>query len=48
MTTTRRTPPPVTVVIDRNDDALHTHTARAAHDPAAGRMGAAAAAPPGR
>ncbi|WP_230887106.1 hypothetical protein [Streptomyces spinoverrucosus] len=38
MTTTRRTPPPVTVVIDRNDDALHTHTALAAHDPAAGRI----------
>ncbi|MFD9099419.1 hypothetical protein [Streptomyces collinus] len=32
------TPPPVTVVIDRHDDALHTHTALAAHHPPSGRI----------
>ncbi|MGW6951771.1 hypothetical protein [Streptomyces xanthophaeus] len=30
-------PPPVTVVIDRHDDAIHTHTALAAHHPPSGR-----------
>jgi len=32
------TPPPVTVVIDRHDDALHTHTALAAHHLPSGRI----------
>ncbi|SFT31930.1 hypothetical protein SAMN04487982_1265 [Streptomyces sp. ok210] len=32
------TPPSVTVVIDRHDDALHTHTALAAHHPPSGRI----------
>jgi hypothetical protein len=32
------TPPPVTVVIDRHDDAIHTHTALAAHHPPSGRI----------
>jgi hypothetical protein len=32
------TPPPVTVVIDRHDDAIHTHTALAAHHPLSGRI----------
>ncbi|MFE0509578.1 hypothetical protein [Streptomyces sp. NPDC058964] len=31
-------PPPVTVVIDRNDNALHTHTALAAHHLPSGRI----------
>jgi hypothetical protein len=31
-------PPPVVLVLDRYDDAAHTHTALAAHDPAAGRI----------
>ncbi|MFJ3794614.1 hypothetical protein [Kitasatospora sp. NPDC090091] len=31
-------PPPVTVVLDPFDDALHTRAALAAHDPAAGRL----------
>lgn len=31
-------PPPVVLVFDRYDDAAHTHTALAAHDPAAGRI----------
>lgn len=31
-------PPPVTVVIDRHDDAIHTHTALAAHHPPSGRI----------
>lgn len=31
-------PPPVTVVIDRDDDALHMHTALAAHHPPSGRI----------
>ncbi|MGW4078469.1 hypothetical protein ACWELB_34160 [Streptomyces asiaticus] len=31
-------PPPVTVVIDRHDDAIHTHTALAAHLPPSGRI----------
>ncbi|MDX3855906.1 hypothetical protein [Streptomyces sp. AK02-01A] len=30
--------PPVAVVIDRNDDMLHTHTALAAHHPPSGRI----------
>ncbi|MEU6611563.1 hypothetical protein ABZ922_42245 [Streptomyces shenzhenensis] len=30
--------PPVTVVIDRHDDALHTHTVLAAHHPPSGRI----------
>ncbi|MEV6544234.1 hypothetical protein [Streptomyces sp. NPDC051665] len=30
--------PPVTVVIDPGDDAVHTHTALAAHHPASGRI----------
>ncbi|MFI7019941.1 hypothetical protein [Streptomyces sp. NPDC050164] len=30
--------PPVTVVLDRHDDALHTHTALAAHHPPSGRI----------
>ncbi|MGW0997321.1 hypothetical protein ACWD5V_29425 [Streptomyces sp. NPDC002523] len=32
------TPPSVTVVTDRHDDALHTHTALAAHHPPSGRI----------
>ncbi|MEU0213831.1 hypothetical protein ABZ281_01470 [Streptomyces sp. NPDC006265] len=32
------TPPPVTVVTDRHDDALHTHTALAAHHVPSGRI----------
>jgi hypothetical protein len=32
------TSPPVTVVIDRHDDAIHTHTALAAHYPPSGRI----------
>lgn len=32
------TPPPVTVVIDRHDDALYTHTALAAHHLPSGRI----------
>ena len=31
-------PPPVVLVLDRYDDAAHTHAALAAHDPAAGRI----------
>lgn len=31
-------PSPVVLVLDRYDDAAHTHTALAAHDPAAGRI----------
>ncbi|MFH8411363.1 hypothetical protein ACH4FX_42400 [Streptomyces sp. NPDC018019] len=31
-------PSPVTVVIDRHDDALHTHTALAAHHLPSGRI----------
>ncbi|MFD7121473.1 hypothetical protein ACFWAA_31200 [Streptomyces sp. NPDC059922] len=31
-------PRPVAVVIDRDDDALHTHTALAAHHPPSGRI----------
>lgn len=31
-------PPPVVLVLDQYDDAAHTHTALAAHDPAAGRI----------
>ncbi|GGU02534.1 hypothetical protein GCM10010256_73100 [Streptomyces coeruleorubidus] len=31
-------PPSVTVVIDRQDDAIHTHTALAAHHPPSGRI----------
>ncbi|MDG4534045.1 hypothetical protein [Streptomyces sp. AV19] len=31
-------PPPVTVVIDPGDDAIHTHTALAAHHPPSGRI----------
>ncbi|MFE4653897.1 hypothetical protein [Streptomyces sp. NPDC056707] len=31
-------PPPVTVVIDRDDDAIHTHIALAAHHPPSGRI----------
>ncbi|MFE8950498.1 hypothetical protein [Streptomyces sp. NPDC007856] len=31
-------PPPVTVVIDRHDDVIHTHTALAAHHPPSGRI----------
>jgi hypothetical protein len=31
-------PPPVTVVIDRHDDAIHTHTALAAHHLPSGRI----------
>lgn len=31
-------PSPVTVVIDRHDDVLHTHTALAAHHPPSGRV----------
>ncbi|MEU9401250.1 hypothetical protein [Streptomyces sp. NPDC048242] len=30
--------PPVTVVLDRHDDTLHTHTALAAHHPPSGRI----------
>lgn len=30
--------PPVVLVLDRYDDAAHTHAALAAHDPAAGRI----------
>jgi hypothetical protein len=30
--------PPVVLVLDRHDDAAHTHNALAAHDPAAGRI----------
>lgn len=30
--------PPVVLVLDRYDDAAHTHTALAAHDPAGGRI----------
>jgi hypothetical protein len=30
--------PPVVLVLDRHDDAAHTHTALAAHDPTAGRI----------
>ncbi|HEY5836958.1 hypothetical protein [Streptomyces sp.] len=33
-----RPPPPVVLVLDRYDDAAHTHAALAAHDPAAGRI----------
>ncbi|MER7394658.1 hypothetical protein ABT381_03965 [Streptomyces sp. NPDC000151] len=31
-------PPPVAVVIDPGDDAIHTHTALAAHHPSSGRI----------
>ncbi|MEU3189002.1 hypothetical protein ABZ707_33105 [Streptomyces sp. NPDC006923] len=31
-------PPSVTVVIDRDDDVIHTHTALAAHHPPSGRI----------
>ncbi|MET7854227.1 hypothetical protein [Streptomyces avermitilis] len=31
-------PPPVTVVIDRHDNVLHTHTALAAHHLPSGRI----------
>ncbi|MFJ6355366.1 hypothetical protein ACIQKB_38645 [Streptomyces sp. NPDC092046] len=30
--------PSVTVVIDRDDDLIHTHTALAAHHPSSGRI----------
>lgn len=40
---------PVTVVLDRHDDALHTHTALAAHHPPSGRIPCTPArAPPAR
>ncbi|MDX3458701.1 hypothetical protein PV396_43420 [Streptomyces sp. ME02-8801-2C] len=38
MNPTRCAPPPVALVMDRYDDVAHTHTALAAHDPAAGRI----------
>ncbi|MEC3998883.1 hypothetical protein VSR01_37525 [Actinacidiphila sp. DG2A-62] len=37
-TSTTTQPPPVVLVLDRYDDAAHTHAALAAHDSAAGRI----------